>query len=149
MAFWMPGELWNFSTREQAGYQGKAPIPLRFYVGGLDLVRGYVDSDVRTDRYAVTNNEVRFIAWQNRWLALMPAGFFDAGFALREDNTTRIMLSAGGGVRILLPWLVESGIRIDWAVPLRADACPATSCSGLSIGVYQFFDGVLTPERRD
>ena len=145
--YWMPGERWNFTTRLQGAIQGTVPIPLRFYIGGLELTRGYPDSYVRTDRYAVLNSEARFIAFESEWLALMPAVFVDAGVVRRETGGPEAMLSAGGGVRILIPKLVESGIRIDWATPLLPGLCP-DNCSYLSIGVYQFFDPILTPERR-
>lgn len=143
----MPGERWNLAARLQAAAQGNAPIPLQFYVGGLELVRGYPDSAVRTDRYAVLNAEARFIAWDWHYLALMPAVFVDAGLAGRQEGGVKPMLSAGGGVRVLFPTLVESGIRLDFATPLLKDACPG-SCQFFSVGVYQFFDGILTPERR-
>ena len=120
---------------------------MRLYVGGLELMRGYPDSLVRTDRYAVLNAEARFIAFDSTWLALMPAVFVDAGVTRREDGVVQPLLSAGGGVRVLFPFLVESGIRVDLAVPLLEGACPG-GCSYLSIGVYQFFDGILTPDRR-
>ncbi len=147
--FVMVGTRWNFAGRFQAGLQGDAPKQLRFYVGGLEQVRGYVDNFARTPRYAFTNLEARFIAWDSTWIAFMPAVFVDGGVVALETGGARPLLSGGAGLRILFPWMVDAGIRIDAAVPLAAGCSSGKSfCPGVNIGLYQFFDGKLKPASR-
>lgn len=149
VAFLSAGERWNFAARVQAGIQGAAPRQLRFYLGGLDEVRGYRDNFAATSRYAFANLETRFIALDSTWIALQPALFVDGGVAASETGSARPMLSGGGGVRILFPWMVDSGLRIDVAVPL-ANGCAGTKsfCPDVSLGVYQYFDGKWQPASR-
>ncbi len=147
--FLMVGERWNFAGRVQAGLQGDAPKQLRFYLGGLEQVRGYIDNFSRTPRYAFTNLESRFIALDSTWVSLMPAVFIDGGVAARETGGVQPMLAAGAGLRILFPWMVDSGLRIDAALPLPGGcAGTRTFCPGVSLGLYQFFDGKLKPASR-
>ncbi len=147
--FLMVGDRWNFASRVQAGIQGDAPKQLRFYLGGLEQVRGYVDNFARTPRYAFANVEARFIAYDSTWFALMPAVFVDGGVAARETGGAVPLLSAGTGLRILFPWMVDAGIRVDAAVPLSAGCSGGHGfCPGLNIGLYQFFDGKLKPSSR-
>ena len=135
------GERWNLAARLQMGAQGEAPDHLRFWLGGLNLVRGYVDNHVRTGRYLLLNAEARWVALDSYWVALVPAAFVDVGLAAPTFGTSLPLLSTGGGVRIVFPWMVRSGLRVDAALPLLADGCPrgALPCIGLSLGVYQFF----------
>ncbi len=149
VGFLTVGERWNFAGRVQAGAQGDAPRQLRFYIGGLDEVRGYTDNFASTSRYAIANLETRFIALESTWIALQPAVFVDGGIAATETRTVRPMLSAGTGVRILFPWMVDSGLRVDVAVPM-ANGCTGgrSFCPDVSIGVYQYFDGKWQPASR-
>lgn len=106
----------------------------RYYLGGLDTVRGYPDNHVRTDLFAFANLEARFVAFDSTWLAIMPTLFVDAA-AARDDRAGPLgLLSAGAGVRILFPRLYRSGARIDFPVPLTPLGKPT-----LAFGVYQFF----------
>jgi outer membrane protein assembly factor BamA len=131
--FKLLGERFNVAVRAQAGLSTDAPTELRFQLGGLDLIRGYADSLVRTQRFALANLEARGIIFDTMWVALMAAAFVDGALA---DDGVRVtpLLSAGGGLRLLSPRLVKTGIRADVAVTLTGR--PAV---GLSFGVYQFF----------
>ncbi len=133
------GERWNLAARVQAGVQGDAPTFLQFYLGGLTVVRGYIDNFVRTQRYALLNAEARFTAFDSRWISLVAAGFVDTAVAARTTGGVQPMLATGVGMRFLLPWMVKTGLRVDGAVPLLAASCPSGFCPNLSIGVYQFF----------
>lgn len=149
VGFLTAGERWNFAARVQAGIQGDAPRQLRFYLGGLDEVRGYPDNFKRTPRYAFANLETRFIALDSTWISLMPAVFIDGGVAANETGGATPMLAAGTGVRVLFPWMVDSGLRIDVAVPMPNGCTGGHSfCPGLSVGVYQYFDGKWQPAAR-
>ncbi|MFT3711390.1 MAG: hypothetical protein QM817_27470 [Archangium sp.] len=131
--FKLLGERFNLAVRAQAGLSTDAPTELRFQLGGLDLIRGYADSLIRTQKFALTNVEARGIIFDTMWVALMAAAFVDGAIA---DDGTRVtpLFSVGGGLRLLSPRLVKTGIRADVAVTLTGR--PAV---GLSFGVYQFF----------
>jgi hypothetical protein len=114
------------------GLSTPAPAELQYHLGGLDLVRGYTDSLVRTHRYALANLELRAIAFDSTWFALGFGVFVDG--AVAEDEGLRPLLSVGGGVRLLVPRFVRTGIRADFALTLAGKVEP-----GISLGVYQFF----------
>lgn len=123
----------NLAVRAQGGLSTDAPTEQQFYLGGLDLIRGYTDSIVRTERFALANVEVRGIVFDSTWFAVMGAAFVDGAIA---DDGQRVtpMLSVGGGVRLLIPRFVKTGVRADVAVTLTGIPTP-----GFSFGVYQFF----------
>lgn len=121
-------------ARIQAGATTETQEQHRFYLGGLDTMRGYPDNHVRTDRYAFTNLEARFVAFDSTYLALMPTLFVDAAVAHDDRNGNLGLVSAGPGIRILVPRLYRSGIRLDLPFPLTPAGKPS-----VSFGVYQFF----------
>lgn len=129
--FHMLGERWNFALRAQAALSSDAPAELGYYVGGLDLVRGYADSQFRTQAFALANAEVRVTVLDFMWFALVGAAFVDAAVV---GPLPTALVSAGGGVRLLVPRLVKTGIRADLAVTLIG-----RPTFGVSLGVYQFF----------
>lgn len=131
--FKLVGERFNVAVRAQGGLSTDAPTELKYYLGGLDLIRGYADSLVRTQRFALVNAELRGVIFDSMWFAVMGAVFVDG--ALSDDGRALTpLLSAGGGLRLLVPRLVKTGIRADVAVTLTGRPAP-----GFSFGVYQFF----------
>mgnify|MGYP000930107254 CR=1 FL=1 len=130
LAFVVAGERWNFALRARVATISKVPEHLELYVGGLDLLRGYLDNYVRTRGYVLTNLEVRYVAFDSTWVALMPVVFTDA---MASEVAPRALFSAGAGVRVLVPKFVGTGLRFDLAVPFRD---PTVSPN---FGVYQFF----------
>lgn len=131
--FKLLGERFNVAVRAQAGLSTDAPTEQRFQLGGLDLVRGYADSFVRTESFALTNVEVRATLFDSMWFAIVAAAFVDAAIA-EQGGFLRPLLSVGGGVRLLVPRLVKTGLRGDVAVTLAGR--PEV---GFSFGVFQFF----------
>lgn len=123
----------NLCLRGHAALSTPAPPELMFHLGGLDLVRGYTDSLVRTRAYALANLELRVVAFDSTWFALAFAVFTDAAVA-EERGAVRPLLSVGGGVRLLVPRFVRTGVRADFALTLAGQVTP-----GISLGVYQFF----------
>ncbi len=155
LAFVMLGDRWNFAFRLRGANVTKVPPHLEHWAGGLDLIRGFPDNFVRTRAYALGNVEARFTAFDSTWLAIVPTIFVDAIAARSPAGTPGTALSAGGGVRLLIPKFVGSGLRADIAVPLHADlrgvdaaeqarlgpVTPAVDIGSIqpSLGVYQFF----------
>ncbi len=144
LGFWTLGERWNLALRVQAGHQSaNTPAHLQYFLGGLYEVRGVRDSFLRTDRFALANAEVRYIAADWTWLAIVPAVFADAVVGRDAERSWTTLVSAGGGVRLLVPRFVRTGVRIDVAAPLVGMPCTSGglfgTCAGMSLGVYQFF----------
>ncbi len=132
------GARWNLAARARLATITRVPEHLELYVGGLDLVRGYADNRVRTRGYALANLEMRFVAFDSTWIALMPVAFTDAVLSESPkgpagEDVPRALLSAGAGLRILVPKFVGTGFRFDLAVPAERPRV------GLNVGVYQFF----------
>ena len=133
------GERWNFGARVQMGVQGDAPRYFNFYLGGLTVVRGYIDNFVRTHRYALVNAEARYTLYDSKWFALVGVAFADGAVARTDAGDVQPMLASGAGLRFLLPWMVKTGLRVDGAVPLLSRPCASAFCPNLSVGVFQFF----------
>lgn len=155
LAFAMLGERWNLAARIHAQDVTRVPAHLEVFAGGLDLLRGFPDNFIRTRALALTNLEVRFVAFDSTWVAFMPVAFVDAAVARSPKGPVGGALSAGGGLRVLIPKFVGTGLRADLAVPLAASLDgvtiaeqarfgPATPTADvrsvqLNFGVYQFF----------
>ncbi|MBI5608645.1 MAG: hypothetical protein HY902_07170 [Deltaproteobacteria bacterium] len=144
LGYWTLGERWNLAVRVQAGHQSaNTPAHLQYFLGGLYEVRGVRDSFLRADRFALANAEVRYVAADWTWLAILPTAFVDAVVARDAERSWTTLVSAGGGVRLLVPRFVRTGLRIDVAAPLAGMPCSAGglfgTCAGMSLGVYQFF----------
>ncbi len=131
------GTRWNFAFRAQAGTVSHAPAQDLWYIGGLDLVRGLVDNAIVTNTFGVANVEVRFTAFDSTWVALVPTVFVDGVLAQGSGSAPlQKDLSVGGGIRVLIPRFVATGLRLDGAWVVGA---PASQQSWYSVGVFQFF----------
>ncbi len=154
IAFAMPGKRWNLALRARAASVSKVPEHLQLYAGGLDLVRGFPDNYVRTRAYAMANFEARYVAFDSTWVALIPAVFVDVIGARNPQGDGGGALSAGAGVRFVVPKFVASGLRVDLAMPLASSmrsveeserrfgaVTPPVTLGSIhpSVGVYQFF----------
>lgn len=131
----MLGERFNLALRAQGGLSSTAPTEQRFYLGGLDLVRGYDDSTLRTEQFALANVELRGVVFDSTWFAAVPAVFVDGAIARTEQFGSRTLLSTGLGVRLLIPKMLRTGLRADLAVTLVGGQPQV----GFSFGVFQFF----------
>lgn len=132
--FALLGDHFNLAIRARAGTQTPSQEQLQFYLGGLDYVRGIPDNHLLGRAFAMSNVEMRFLAFDSKWVALMMAGFVDGAVVRRDDGFRDGVITTGGGVRILFPWLVASGLRVDVATPLTGDLPPL-----LSVGIHEFF----------
>lgn len=130
LAFVVAGERWNFAMRARLATISRVPEHLELYVGGLDLLRGYLDNYVRTRGYVLYNLEVRYVAFDSTWIALMPVAFTDG---MASEVAPRARFSAGVGLRVLVPKFVGTGLRFDLAVPFYQPTVAP------NFGVYQFF----------
>lgn len=155
LAFAMLGERWNLALRVHGANVTRVPAHLEVYAGGLDLLRGFPDNYVRTRALSLANVELRLVAFDSTWVALMPVAFVDGALACSPKGPAGGALSVGGGLRVLIPKFVGTGLRVDLAIPLAASlggvslaeearfgpATPAAEVGSVqpSFGVYQFF----------
>jgi hypothetical protein len=98
-------------------------------------VRGYDDSTLRTEQFALANVELRGVVFDSTWFAAVPAVFVDGAIARTEQFGSRTLLSTGLGVRLLIPKMLRTGLRADLAVTLVGGQPQV----GFSFGVFQFF----------
>ena len=149
------GARWNLAVRGRVASTGPVPPHLMLYAGGLDLVRGFPDNYVRTRALALANVELRLVAFDSTWVALVPTVFADAIAARAPSGEVGSAASVGGGLRVLVPKFVGTGLRADLAVPVHASLRavrepdqarfgPVTPEAAVgrvqpSVGVFQFF----------
>jgi len=127
------------ALRVQGGAMTQAPPQHRFYFGGLDFVRGLPDNDVRTLAYAIMNAEIRWVVFDSTWIALVPTAWVDTAVAAPESGSTPLWrASTGVGCRFLIPKLVATGLRLDFAIPLDRPMSKDWF-DHVSLGVFQFF----------
>jgi hypothetical protein len=128
------GERWNFGLRAQAGSVTNQPDEMQFFIGGLDLLRGYADNYFQANAYALYNADIKYVVFDSTWLALIPAIFSDAAVVRRSDGSRDAAMSVGTGVIFVIPKFTDSQLRVDLAFPLRAPYSP-----GVGLGSALFF----------
>lgn len=130
----MAGQRWNFGIRAIAGTISTSPDQMQFFVGGLDLLRGYPDNYFQANAYGLYNADIKFIVFDTTWLAMLPALFSDGAVIRRGDGTRHAAMSVGTGLIFVIPKFADSQLRIDLAVPLRPPYHP-----GIGLGSAAFF----------
>lgn len=139
-----------FHWRGQIGYlfdnQGKeAPVFERFYLGGIDSVRGYPGSDI-SPRDALTNDRIggvkqfftnfEYLFPLNKDMGLVGLVFFDAGNAWDKEESfgSNLYKSVGAGVR----WYSPLGpLRLEYGYGL--DELEGKKQSGVEFSIGQVF----------
>lgn len=108
----------------------------QFFVGGLNVVRGFLHRRFRGSHYWYANGELRVPSIDTRWLVLQHIGFVDAtGVADGMHVLGEVDgVASGVGIRILSPKIFSMIARFDYAWSLVGDGR-----SSLSFGAGQFF----------
>lgn len=133
-AKFMSGERWNIDLRAQLGLVTNSPNELQFFIGGLDLLRGYPDNYFQANACAIYNADIKFVLLDSQWLGLLPEAFSDGAVIRRTDATTDAAFSVGAGIVFVVPKLIDTLLRVDVGVPLRPPYKP-----GVSTGTQVFF----------
>jgi hypothetical protein len=128
------GERWNFGLRSQLGSVTNQPDEMQFFIGGLDLLRGYPDNYFQANAYGLYNADIKYVVFDSTWLAVIPNVFSDGAAIRRMDGSRDAAVSLGGGFILVIPKFADSQLRIDVGVPLRAPYTP-----GLGLGSSVFF----------
>jgi len=127
-----------------AGYiAGDAPFFERFYGGGIGSIRGFAfrgvsprsgpDDDRVGGDFSITGSaEVSFplIGEQLRGVVFTDVGTVEPSF---EINTIRS--SVGAGIRLVIPFLGQTPIAIDFALPLSKSSEDDTQFISFSLGI--------------
>ena len=151
---WYHPLLWNtvFHWHGQAGYamqNGGDDIPLfeRFYLGGIDSVRGYKGRDI-SPRYDDGSGDKKggnkefftnfeYIFPINQEIGILGVAFFDAGKVWDDDETMDLDLykSVGAGIR----WYSPLGpLRLEYGYGLDSDD-EVSGGGRVEFSVGQFF----------
>ncbi|MBR4742383.1 MAG: outer membrane protein assembly factor BamA, partial [Desulfovibrio sp.] len=149
-----PNHTVHLRTRLGAVFENseeEVPVFERFWVGGMDTIRGYSYSDLSPrdykydgdqiggDRMGVLNLEYIWTFQKDLGLALVP--FFDAGFnidskTMAHDFEKYIVASAG----VELRWRSPMGdLRIAYGVPLVQDYDGEHENGRIEFSMGQFF----------
>lgn len=126
----------NLALRLGLGLGSTQQIQHLYYLGGLDRVRGFVDSRFRGSNYWSANAEYRIAPFASRWLVVQPTAFIDAATASDAPGelTHLDAASAGLGLRIISPKIYRFVMRFDYAFALKDNVDAA-----FSFGAQQFF----------
>ncbi|MBI2069513.1 MAG: BamA/TamA family outer membrane protein [Elusimicrobia bacterium] len=133
------GERWNLAGQARMGTKSGHEFQHKFYLGGLDTVRGFLDGQFRGEHMWLVNLEARPTILERPLWTLQGNLFADAsktwdarGFG--AEGFRNPFLSFGAGLRLIVPRIYRAIIRLDAArtqEPLRQ--------WGLSFGLQQFF----------
>jgi outer membrane protein assembly factor BamA len=126
----------TLGVRAATGFASTRSVHRRFYLGGLDAIRGFPKDRFSGENYWLSTVEFRIPSVDTRWFVLQHIFFVDAaGVSDNVSDLARLSgASAGVGLRIMVPKIQDFVIRVDYAFPLYGDAA-----NPLSLGGGQFF----------
>ena len=132
-------QIHNFGFRLSAGLSNATQLQHKFYIGGLEHIRGFYDGQFVGDRFWFSNVEYRAPSLVLQQVILHHVVFFDAGGAnakwkLLAPGSSSLGASAGTGVRFIVPFIARFNVRVDyaWAFSPRFQ-------QGVVAGMQQFF----------
>lgn len=132
-------EKWNLAWQARLGTKSGHEFQHKFYLGGLDTVRGFLDGQFRGEHMWLANLELRPTFFEGpRWV-LQGNLFADLSKTWDAKNFGsegfhHPFLSLGAGCRVILPWVYRAVIRLDAARTLE----PIRQ-TGFNFGLQQFF----------
>ncbi len=132
-------QMGNLALQARAGITNTQQLQHQFSAGGFQHVRGYSDGQFRGKAYWQLNLEYRIPSYRHK-LVILQHNFFIDATEMKNDYTKisfdkkSLKLSAGLGLRFIIPWIYRSVGRIDYVV-LRG----SSQSSRIALGVRQFF----------
>lgn len=125
------------------------PVFERFYIGGIDSIRGYSSRDlsprdkdtgdrIGADRMAFANLEYIWTFHQELGLALVP--FFDIGFAMDSQESTKMSDELKKSAGLELRWRSPMGdLRFAYGFPLDENREGKRGSGRFEFSMGQFF----------
>ncbi len=138
MAFRLREKI-NAAVQLKLGTKSGHEFQHKFYLGGLDTVRGFLDGQFRGEHMWLANVEVRPTLWESAYWVLQGNVFMDLSKTWDSTHFTvqgfsHPFMSYGAGVRVILPRIYRAVLRVDVArteTPVRM--------FGFGVGLQQFF----------
>src|SRR5690606_7473643 len=126
----------TIGLRLASGMASTDAIHRRFYLGGLDALRGFAADRFTGNNYWLGNLEFRIPSVDSRWFLLQHVFFVDAAGVSENVSDIGVLsgASSGLGLRIIVPKIQDFVIRVDYAFPIY-DAVPSPP----GFGGGQFF----------
>lgn len=136
---WLPTRDWNVAAQAQLGTKSGHEVQHKFYLGGLDTVRGFLDGQFRGDHYWLANLEARPTMWRAPRVVLQGNLFADVGKTWDEQTFSAAgfedpFVSGGLGLRVILPRIYRAVLRLDVARTVSP-----IQQTGVAVGLQQFF----------
>ncbi|MBI5246244.1 MAG: sigma-70 family RNA polymerase sigma factor [Elusimicrobia bacterium] len=136
---WRPGERWNLVYQAKLGSKTGREFQHKFYLGGLDTARGFLDRQFRGEHMWLVNLEARPTLVEKPLWVLQGALFTDLAKTwdarnFGVDGFGRPIISYGIGGRVIFPRVYRAILRLDVARTQRP-----VGQYGVSLGLQQFF----------
>lgn len=135
----LPAPRWNLAAQLRLGSKSGRELQHKFYIGGLDTARGFVDGQFRGEHMWLANLEARPTLIERPLWVLQGNLFADVSRAwdarnFAADGFEDPVLSVGAGLRIILQRVYRAVLRVDVARTLEP-----VERVGFSVGLQQFF----------
>lgn len=136
---WRVSERWNIAGQARVGSKTGRGFQHKFYLGGLDTTRGFLDRQFRGEHVWMANLEARPTLVDRPSWVLQGAVYSDLGKTWDGRNFGAEgfhdpIFSYGGGVRLILPKVYRAVLRVDVARAQRP-----VKQMGFNMGLQQFF----------
>jgi outer membrane protein insertion porin family len=134
-----PREKINIATQFKLGSKSGEEFQHKFYLGGLDSIRGFFDGQFRGEHMWVANIEFRSTLVEKTKWVVQHNVFADLGKTWDDDSFgldgfSSPFVSFGMGFRIILPRIYRAVLRIDGARTQEP-----SEGFGFNFGLQQFF----------
>jgi hypothetical protein len=130
---------WDLAGQARLGTKTGRAFQHKFYLGGLDTTRGFLDRQFRGEHMWMVNAEARPTLLERETWVVQGALFMDLGKtwdarAFGSEGFHDPIFSQGAGLRLILPKVYRAVLRVDAARTQRP-----VGQMGVSVGLQQFF----------
>jgi outer membrane protein assembly factor BamA len=105
----------NLAYRLSTGHNSRTTLSQDSYLGGLEHLRGFLDSQFAATNFAFQNLEYRFPLRYGTRLTLQQVIFHDVGHFVGNEGS-HLVQSVGTGVRLIFPKIYRLNLRLDFGV---------------------------------
>jgi outer membrane protein insertion porin family len=124
---------------------GGTPFMERFYAGGIGLIRGFsyrgisprsgpADDPVGGKFMMIGSAEISFPIYEDNLRGVV---FTDMGTVERDFKIGQWRQSVGAGIRLTLPFLGQTPVAVDFAIPVSKSSLDDTQFISFSLGFSQ------------